>query len=82
MAWLRCFVAALAVSPYTGALALALPVDYMPGDDLPVPGFNQSEIFADYPSLPIAPRQDKVELRILSLGASIMTGALSTEGSG
>lgn len=58
-------------------LATALPLDEL------YTSFNASHPFASYShTRGIQPRQNKVELRILPLGASIMSGVGSPEHSG
>ena len=68
----------LAVAFYGSKPAAALPLD----DDF-FAGLNASHPFTKFADVhPVFPRQDKVELRILPLGASIMSGVGSPEHSG
>ena len=70
-----CMTAAM----YGSQTAAALPLDY---DDF-VAGLNGSHPFTGYPDVhALVPRQDRAELRILPLGASIMSGVGSPEHSG
>ncbi|MBE3049388.1 hypothetical protein IMZ48_44195 [Candidatus Bathyarchaeota archaeon] len=83
MAWLRRPVAALAAFSYAANLASALPSEQR-ADNWLFQGHNISDPFTEYTPV-ITARQDaedKVELRILPLGASIMSGAGSSDGSG
>lgn len=91
MGWLHRLVAALAALSHAGDLAAAMPSqrlsDQPPIDDSPVPGQNYTNPFANYPPILNARQEeggddDKVELRILPLGASIMSGVGSPEHSG
>lgn len=80
MAWLRRLCAALAVA--SAGPATALPWEQPPQDDY---FLNDSHPFADFPPVVKARRNgnDKPELRILPLGASIMSGVgSSNEGAG
>lgn len=81
MAWLRRLCAALAVAS-AGPLATALPWEQPPQDDYAA---DASHPFADFPPVVKARQNDdeKVELRILPLGASIMSGVgASGDGAG
>lgn len=80
MAWLRRLCAALALTSSTGWFATALPWEQPPFDDY-YPS-NSSDPFAEFPPVVKARQDEKTELRILPLGASIMSGQGSTEGSG
>lgn len=92
MVWFRRLLAALALSSYAGDLVSALPPEPAPLGNWPRAGHNLSNIFAGYPSVLLARQEDqegqqgqdddKIELRILPLGASIMSGVGSPENSG
>lgn len=78
MPWLNGLVAGLTVLSGARHLAAALS---QPGDNLAV-SLNDSDPFADYPPVIKARQQDDLDLRILPLGASIMSGVGSPEHSG
>lgn len=96
MGWLHRSVAALAALSYAGNFSAAMPSqrlsDQPPIDDSPIAGQNHTDPFANYPPILNARQEDggdqeggdgdKVELRILPLGASIMSGVGSPEHSG
>lgn len=82
MAWPRRLCAALAVASYLGGLATALPWEQVPSADGLLTTKNDSNPFGDFPPVVKARQEDKIELRILPLGASIMSGVGSPEHSG
>ena len=77
---LRRLLAALAVFALTENAATAFPAGDGFGLDM-AEADNSTGPFTDYPAV-IKSRQNRVELRILPLGASIMEGVGSSQHSG
>lgn len=79
----RCLLTALAVVGHGVISALAYPTDPFNTDLAYINGQaeNSTGPFTDYPAV-VKSRQNRVELRILPLGASIMEGWGSSTSSG
>jgi hypothetical protein len=82
MAWLTRLVAALAIAASSSRfVATALPQGYSDPDAF-LAGNGSADPFTDFPAVLKTRQNDKVQLRILPLGASIMSGQGSPEHSG